>query len=82
MLRRAEIEYLVPGTYSCRITMSEALAMLNRGQEERIDLSDLMCPICLSIFIEPVSMPCQHVLCMPCFQVRIHFFDCKVAVPR
>ena len=51
--------------------MSEALARLERGQADRIDLADLMCPICLSIYIEPVSMPCQHVLCMPCFQVTI-----------
>ncbi|XP_064638397.1 uncharacterized protein LOC135494397 [Lineus longissimus] len=30
-----------------------------------------MCPICLSILIEPVSLPCKHVLCMPCFRSNI-----------
>ncbi|CAM1331019.1 RNF168 (predicted) [Pycnogonum litorale] len=36
-----------------------------------IRLSDVMCPVCLSILIEPVTMPCQHELCMPCFQQNV-----------
>ncbi|KAL2096659.1 hypothetical protein ACEWY4_008807 [Coilia grayii] len=29
--------------------------------------SDCLCPICLEIFIEPVTLPCTHTLCKPCF---------------
>ncbi|XP_063060850.1 E3 ubiquitin-protein ligase rnf168 isoform X2 [Engraulis encrasicolus] len=29
--------------------------------------SDCVCPICLEIFIEPVTLPCDHTLCKPCF---------------
>lgn len=34
-------------------------------------LDDCLCPICLEILIEPVTMPCQHELCMPCFQQNV-----------
>uniref|UniRef100_A0A915HF20 RING-type E3 ubiquitin transferase n=1 Tax=Romanomermis culicivorax TaxID=13658 RepID=A0A915HF20_ROMCU len=45
-------------------------------------LEDCMCPICLEILIEPVTMPCKHELCMPCFQQNVQVFlyrpDCNV----
>ncbi|XP_070537816.1 E3 ubiquitin-protein ligase rnf168-like [Ptychodera flava] len=34
-------------------------------------LSDCLCPICMSILIEPVTMPCSHELCMPCFRKNV-----------
>ncbi len=36
-----------------------------------IRLSDCKCPICMSILIEPVRMPCNHELCMPCFRQNV-----------
>ena len=30
-----------------------------------------MCPICLSVLVEPVAMPCRHVTCLPCFQATV-----------
>ena len=33
-----------------------------------VSLADVACPICLCILVEPVSMPCHHVICSPCFQ--------------
>ena len=34
-------------------------------------LSECLCPICMSILIEPVTMPCNHELCMPCFKQNV-----------
>lgn len=45
-----------------------------RGSDNETDLKldDVMCPICRSIVIEPVSLPCkQHVLCYFCFEKTI-----------
>uniref|UniRef100_A0A8C5Z6T7 RING-type E3 ubiquitin transferase n=1 Tax=Marmota marmota marmota TaxID=9994 RepID=A0A8C5Z6T7_MARMA len=30
-------------------------------------LSEYQCQICLEILIEPVTLPCNHTLCKPCF---------------
>ncbi|KAF4522547.1 hypothetical protein B566_EDAN012838 [Ephemera danica] len=32
-----------------------------------IPLEKVMCPICRGILIQPVTMPCAHVLCLECF---------------
>ncbi len=36
-----------------------------------MSISDCTCPICLEILIEPVVMPCNHELCLPCFKVNL-----------
>ncbi|XP_006813205.1 uncharacterized protein LOC102803140 [Saccoglossus kowalevskii] len=36
-----------------------------------LQLSECLCPICMSILIEPVTMPCSHELCMPCFRENV-----------
>ena len=51
--------------------MSVALTKLQSGAEDAVDLSEVMCPICLSILIEPVRMPCSHILCMTCFTSNV-----------
>ncbi|OWF41417.1 E3 ubiquitin-protein ligase [Mizuhopecten yessoensis] len=38
---------------------------------EKLAVEDCMCPICMSILIEPVTMPCKHTLCMPCFKQNV-----------
>jgi len=32
---------------------------------------DVQCPICWSILIEPVSLPCKHSLCLACFRKHV-----------
>ncbi|XP_073674136.1 E3 ubiquitin-protein ligase rnf168 [Garra rufa] len=29
--------------------------------------SDCLCPVCMDIFLEPVTLPCTHTFCKPCF---------------
>jgi len=36
-----------------------------------VSLRDVTCPICLCIFIQPVEMPCSHVICMPCYNETV-----------
>lgn len=31
-------------------------------------LEDVTCKICLELMVEPVSLPCQHKLCFPCYE--------------
>ncbi|XP_062873182.1 E3 ubiquitin-protein ligase rnf168 [Trichomycterus rosablanca] len=37
------------------------------GHGENLKKTDYLCPICLEIFLEPVTLPCSHTFCKPCF---------------
>lgn len=34
-------------------------------------LNDVLCPICRSILIEPVTLPCHHAFCSSCFKETV-----------
>ncbi|NXY50773.1 RN168 ligase, partial [Ceuthmochares aereus] len=34
-------------------------------------LADCLCQICMEIFVEPVTLPCNHTLCNSCFQLTV-----------
>ncbi|KAJ0064079.1 hypothetical protein NL108_018341 [Boleophthalmus pectinirostris] len=42
---------------------------VERGAEgsEGLSREDCLCPICLEIFMEPVTLPCAHTFCKACF---------------
>ena len=37
-----------------------------------VDLSDATCPICLCLYMSPVKLPCDHVLCEGCFTSTVN----------
>lgn len=43
----------------------------NQINYNNLKLNDVLCPICRSILIEPVSLPCNHGFCSSCFENTI-----------
>ncbi|XP_077398297.1 E3 ubiquitin-protein ligase rnf168-like [Festucalex cinctus] len=40
----------------------------SRGKrEETLSLDNCLCPVCLDLFLEPVTLPCTHTFCKGCF---------------
>ncbi|NXP44343.1 RN168 ligase, partial [Heliornis fulica] len=44
---------------------------MSEKSEASLSLSDCLCPICMEIFVEPVTLPCSHTLCNSCFQLTV-----------
>lgn len=40
----------------------------NNNLNINLVLNDVLCPICRSILIEPVTIPCNHGFCLSCFE--------------
>lgn len=43
----------------------------NSEKYKNLNISDVLCPICRSILIEPVTLPCSHGFCLACFNVTM-----------
>ncbi|KAM9318170.1 E3 ubiquitin-protein ligase rnf168 isoform 1-T3 [Pholidichthys leucotaenia] len=39
---------------------------------EELSRENCLCPICLEIFLEPVTLPCSHSFCKDCFLESVH----------
>ncbi|NXV51902.1 RN168 ligase, partial [Uria aalge] len=44
---------------------------MSKKSEVPLSLSDCLCQICMEIFVEPVTLPCNHTLCNACFQLTV-----------
>ncbi|NXJ49146.1 RN168 ligase, partial [Spizaetus tyrannus] len=44
---------------------------MSQKLEAPLSLSDCLCQICMEIFVEPVTLPCNHTLCNSCFQLTV-----------
>ncbi|XP_068440651.1 E3 ubiquitin-protein ligase rnf168 isoform X2 [Clinocottus analis] len=47
-----------------RVKVSEEGGRRRRGA---LSLDDCRCPVCLELFLEPVTLPCTHTFCKACF---------------
>ncbi|XP_071440351.1 E3 ubiquitin-protein ligase RNF169-like [Hetaerina americana] len=41
--------------------------ILRKNIRKPLSLVDVECPVCRDVFIEPVTLPCKHRLCLQCF---------------
>ncbi|XP_074030853.1 uncharacterized protein isoform X2 [Leptinotarsa decemlineata] len=53
---------------SKRVRVSRNIKLSRAKDYNELNLSDVLCPICRSIIIEPVSLPCSHDFCLSCFE--------------
>ncbi|NXS58070.1 RN168 ligase, partial [Brachypteracias leptosomus] len=44
---------------------------MSKNPEAPLSLPDCLCQICMEIFVEPVTLPCNHTLCNSCFQLTV-----------
>lgn len=40
----------------------------NNNSYKNLTLNKALCPICRNIFVEPVTLPCNHGFCLACFE--------------
>ncbi|KAJ7990518.1 hypothetical protein DPEC_G00301170 [Dallia pectoralis] len=44
-----------------------------RTPSRPLTLDEARCPVCSEILLEPVTMPCNHSVCLPCFQRTVEW---------
>ncbi|XP_065603913.1 E3 ubiquitin-protein ligase RNF168 [Cyrtonyx montezumae] len=42
-----------------------------KKSEAPLSLADCLCQICMEVFVEPVTLPCNHTVCNSCFQLTV-----------
>ncbi|KAL1442092.1 hypothetical protein MTO96_031010 [Rhipicephalus appendiculatus] len=50
-----------------RLLSSSPDSCKGSSSDESLTESDVTCPVCLSMVVEPVTMPCAHEVCKSCF---------------
>ncbi|XP_021252981.1 E3 ubiquitin-protein ligase RNF168 [Numida meleagris] len=44
---------------------------MSKKSEAPLSLADCLCQICMEVFVEPVTLPCNHTICNSCFQLTV-----------
>ncbi|XP_072200846.1 E3 ubiquitin-protein ligase RNF168 [Excalfactoria chinensis] len=44
---------------------------MSKKSEAPLSLDDCLCQICMEVFVEPVTLPCNHTICNSCFQLTV-----------
>ncbi|XP_030055855.1 E3 ubiquitin-protein ligase RNF169 [Microcaecilia unicolor] len=47
-----------------------------------LSLEESVCPVCLEILLEPVTLPCRHSLCLPCFRRTVELVSLRCPLCR
>ncbi|KAG9348358.1 hypothetical protein JZ751_002093 [Albula glossodonta] len=47
-----------------------------------LSLEEARCPVCQEIFLEPVTMPCSHSVCLSCFKQTVQFTSLRCPLCR
>ncbi|KAJ8915628.1 hypothetical protein NQ315_003412 [Exocentrus adspersus] len=45
----------------------KSVKTLKKSDYSALNIKDVLCPICRSILVEPVTLPCDHEFCLCCF---------------
>lgn len=46
----------------------KSVKLTENNNYKNLPLERVLCPICRSILVEPVSLPCNHGFCLSCFE--------------
>lgn len=49
--------------------MAPRRARISKFNYKKLTANDVICPICRSILIKPVTLPCSHDFCASCFEL-------------
>ncbi|KAE9542977.1 hypothetical protein AGLY_002888 [Aphis glycines] len=58
--------------------------MNSKKIEKKLDLEEVFCIACRCIYLQPVTMPCGHTLCLECFKnmVNLTAYQCPICRRR
>ncbi|KFB42777.1 hypothetical protein ZHAS_00010524 [Anopheles sinensis] len=59
------------GNDSSATVSSSALAGSCSLNYDNLQLDDILCPVCTSVLVEPVFLPCKHLFCRNCLSETI-----------
>ncbi|PAA93633.1 hypothetical protein BOX15_Mlig028916g1, partial [Macrostomum lignano] len=62
-------------------TPIESSSSSSSASSESSDLESFTCPVCLSVMVKPVLLPCQHELCLGCLMQACSGDWCSLACP-
>ncbi|CAH1737635.1 unnamed protein product [Aphis gossypii] len=65
-------------------TKNQTITMNSKKIEKKLSLEEVFCIACRCIYLQPVTMPCGHTLCLECFKnmVNLTAYQCPICRRR
>ncbi|XP_050058414.1 E3 ubiquitin-protein ligase RNF168-like isoform X2 [Aphis gossypii] len=65
-------------------TKNQTITMNSKKIEKKLGLEEVFCIACRCIYLQPVTMPCGHTLCLECFKnmVNLTAYQCPICRRR